>query len=274
MALFFQIALVLFSFFSLYARADLRVFPTRIVLTDTKRVSNISLRHIGTQPARYKISLVFYRMKPDGSMELVPNAEKTTRPEEHSAVKLIRFSPRSVSLTPNNEQVVRILYSGPGNLANGEYRAHIYFEPLDEPEGDKITANDPSKKVSMHLQAKVAIAVPVIYKKGKTDFSANLSQLKVNKTPNKPQTFSVVLKSSGNAFPFGDLIATFLSPGKEPATVGIVRSVSSYLPERSFNYPLNPPEGVKVSGGILRLELKSPDEEGARVLATTETHVN
>lgn len=274
MALLSKLVFGLLCIISITSRADLRVYPTRIVLNDTKRVADISLRHMGTKPARYKISLVFYRMKADGSMLLVEKPETSVRPEEHSALKLIRFSPRSVALTPNNEQVVRIMYAGPKDLADGDYRAHIYFEPLDEPEDDSQAGGKEKKAVTMHLQAKVAIAVPVIYKKGKTDSALTLTQLKVVKPPGKPVSYSVTLKSSGNAFPFGDLFAIFTAPGKEPVSVGVVRSISSYVPERTFSYDLNPPAGVKLAGGTLRLELRSSDEEASRVLAFAETRVN
>ncbi len=252
--------------FSLPLFADLRVYPTRLTLSDTKRVGDVSLRHTGTQPARYKISTVFYRMKEDGSMELSKSPQK----EDRSAIDLIRFSPRQVTLPPNLEQVIRVMYSGPKDLAQGEYRAHLLFEPMDEPE---LEPKAKGEQVQMRLQAKVAIAVPVIFKQGKVEFTAKLSNLKLVKLPDGQPGYSVDLTGEGNGFPYGDVLAFFTPAGKTKQSLGIVRSVASYLKKRKISYPFTVPENTKIANGKLTLEYRDTEEDGGKVLASTETQV-
>lgn len=246
--------------------ADLRVYPTRLTLTDTKRVGDISLRHVGTQPARYRISTVFYRMKHDGGME----QSKTPEKEDRSAVKLIRFSPRQVTLPPNLEQVIRVMYSGPKDLANGEYRAHLFFEPMDEPETEGKASKD---QMQMKLQAKVAIAVPVIYKQGKVEVTTKLSHLKIVKMPSGEQGYSVELSHEGNGFPYGDFLVFFTPQGKSQVSLGLVRSVASYLRKRSVSYPFTLPENTMLANGKLRVEYHQPEEDGGKLLSLIEINV-
>ncbi len=254
--------LVLFLFaFPLFA--DLRVYPTRLTLTDTKRVGDISLRHVGTQPARYRISTVFYKMKIDGSME----QSKTPEKEERTAINLIRFSPRQVTLPPNVEQVIRVMYSGPKDLKDGEYRVHLFFEPMDEPEETSKASKD---QMQMKLQAKVAIAVPVVFKQGKIETSSKLANLKIVKMPSGEQGFSVDLISEGNGFPYGDFLAFFAPQGKAQVNIGIVRSVASYLKKRNVSYAFTLPADTTLAKGKLRLEYHQPEEDGGKLLTSSE----
>lgn len=244
------------------ARAGLQVFPTRVYLSDDAAVANLTLRHVGQKPMRYRISTVFYRMKPDGSIAVAPDPQESERP----AVKLLRFSPRTVTLPPNIEQVVRVMYAGPKNLPEGEYRAHLHLEP-DEDDDSAGTIEMKKGKMSMQLHARVAVAVPVIYRHGHPAAEVALSGLKVIEE-NKKAFFSLDMASSGPAFPYGDFHAFFVAPGAAPEPVGLVRGVASYLPKREVKYELSPAKPLK--GGVLRLEYRQPEDAGGKVLATAE----
>ena len=247
------------------AHASLQVFPTRVELSDAKRVANISLRHLGAKASAYRVTAVFYRMKEDGSLELADNATA----EEHSLTKFLRFSPRQATIPPNLEQVVRVMFSG-GALEEGDYRAHLHFEPADEDDAPPVESKP--GKISLNLRSRVAVSIPVIFRKGNPTYTVALSDLSLTNNDGK-QGYLLTMTSTGKAFPYGDFEAFFTPKGSTKAeAVGTVKGVASYLPKRTVAYTLS----SKISGpGTLRIEFHEPDTngEGTKALATVETVV-
>lgn len=260
--------LTLLVLFSLDARADLQIFPTRLVLTDSKKITNISLRHFGEKPGQYKVTAVFYRMKSDGTMAIVNDFKDDEKP----LVKYLRFSPRTVTIPPGAEQVVRVVYGGPGNLPEGEYRAHLHFEPTDAMEGEVMNLPSEDKRIKMQLQARIAFAVPIIFKHGKPQYSAKLSNLKVAAPApeTKEPTISLDVEWTGNSFPYGDFVA-FLKTEKGESEVGVVRGVASYVSPRTVTFPALPDK--KITNGTLRVEFREPEDSGAAVVQKIEAPV-
>jgi len=248
------------------AQAALQVFPTRLFLSPKKRVTQLSLRHIGPKTETYRITTVFYRMTPDGKMEKI----ETPSDEERPLLKFVRFSPREVKLPPNIEQTVKVMALPNEALTDGEYRAHILFEPVGEDNSENEKAD--SKDVAMKLSARIAVAVPVFYRQGTPEFQVSANELKLEASADGKQSFQARLNSSGKRFLYGD-VKVFFSPNKggEPIQVGTVLGVSSYVPSRVIQYSLTVPDGVQLKNGKLRLEVSETPEEGGKLLATTET---
>ena len=159
-----QISSFLFSliliFLSLPSFADLQVFPFRIVLSDKERTAQISVRHRGTKPMRYRITTVFYKMNPDGTMKPLDKVSST----DNAADSYFRYSPKQVLLEPNVEQVIRLMMRAPADLPEGEYRTHLHFEGMDDPDA-KPAENGKSDESKMVLKARMAVAIPVVIRK-------------------------------------------------------------------------------------------------------------
>jgi hypothetical protein len=258
---------------SINAFASIQVFPTRVELSDENRVANISVRHRGNAPGHYRIDAVFYRMSEDGTMNVVTDAT----PAERSLVKYLRFNPRQTTLPPNLEQVVRIIVAPPKDLPEGDYRAHLHFMPTDDAEADTSTAapNGKKNKIQIALDAKLALAIPVVFRHGAPKVNAQLSKLKVVTNADKQLAFSAELSSEGNAFAFGDFVPVFTPKGGAPVELGAARGVASYVPKRMVSFPFSMPAGLtSLSGGKLRLEFREhrADNE-AHVLTSAETDV-
>lgn len=262
---FFPIVSLYVFFLSVSAFANLQVFPTRVLLTDQQRSAQISLRHQGKVATKYKIEAVYYKMLPNGTMEKVSEPKKA----EQTAVDFIRFSPRQVVLEPNIEQVVRILLRAPADLQEGEYRAHLYFEGFDEEETVDKTRPVEGNTAHMSLKAKMAVAVPVIVRKGNPTVQAELRNLKVAVDETGKLAYTVEMDRKGKSFIYGDLRVLFTPDGATSAkVVGEAIGVSSYIPTRTFTYPLT----VETLGkGVLRVELNAPIADGGKSLAVTET---
>jgi len=101
---------------------DLLVAPTRLVLTGG-RSAEVILNNIGDEPATYRISAEFRRMKPDGTLEEVADPSDS----EKSARDMLMYAPRRVTLAPHEPQSIRIAARPPQGLPDGEYRVHLLF---------------------------------------------------------------------------------------------------------------------------------------------------
>ena len=242
------------------AYAELQVFPLRVVLTDKDKTAQIALRHRGTKEERYRITTVFYRMGADGSMKATTDLTK----EDADASSLFRYSPRQVLLQPNVEQVVRIMSRVPADLPDGEYRTHLHFEAMSDPP----QAGQPGgNQAQMMLIARMAVAIPVVIKKGQTKVDVALSNFKIQKETDGKLSFVVDIQKSGNGFAYGNFeIVSIDDQGKE-TSLATVLGISSYIEKRVAKFPL---AVDKIPKGKIKLLFKEPSPEGDRLLAQVE----
>ena len=87
------------------AAGDLLVAPTRVIL-DGSRGTEVVLNNIGAEPATYRVSLEVKRMTAEGGLDEIDEANANAA--ERAALDMIAFSPRRVTLPPNQPQVIRI----------------------------------------------------------------------------------------------------------------------------------------------------------------------
>ena len=88
----------------LLAQGGLLLTPKRVVFEGAKTSESINLANLGKDTARYVISLVEYRMKEDGGFEEITQQEAG----QYSAEPFIRYFPRTVTLAPNEAQIIRL----------------------------------------------------------------------------------------------------------------------------------------------------------------------
>lgn len=249
--------LFLTGFVALPARANLQVYPTRLSLSDTIRAGMISIRNRGDKPETFKVSVSYFRMKTDGSLEAVSEAKEIERPllGEH-----LRFSPREFTLPPNAEQVVRVLYAGGGGeVAEGEYRCHLNVAPIPTETKQEKTA---SKTMKIVLEAKLAVAVPIFFRHGNVTSDVELENLRLLNTSEAGAAAALDMKFNGNGYPFGEFIA-FLSKGSDEGDeIGRIRGVAAYISPRKVTIPLTVLK-EKLSGKTLRVEYRLPETEKA-----------
>jgi len=254
----------------LFSDNRFQVFPTRVILSNNKRAAEVTIRNQNTTRERYKISAVFFRMNRDGSMVLV----KYPKPEENSAVSFLHFSPKYVELGPNEEQLVRIMIRPLIHLTEGDYQAHLRFVPLNDNEEPEIF-NNQKEKIMMHVKAKMAISISVIFRHGNAPFKLSLSNLELFKKGDHQYSFKVNMNRSGKGFAIGDFFVFFkpLNFNEDEKLVGAIKGVASYLDFRTATYDLNNPENIDIKNGILHLKFYSSSSEGEKLLAETTAKI-
>lgn len=252
------------------ASANLMLHPTRIVFDKNQRSAQLELINNGKETATYRISLVNRRMSDIGDISAID----TPLPGEQFADEFLRYSPRQVVLAPGAGQTVRILLRKPADLPAGEYRSHLQFDRIPAVGSTSSIDNQDQKTepgaVGVQLQALIGVSIPVIVRHGETAATVSMAGLQLLKpVADKPPTLAVDLQRSGNRSVYGDLVATFTPHNGALQEVGRAGGVAVYTPNplRRVKLTLQPPQGLTLARGTLRLEYKERLEAGGKLLA-------
>ena len=228
------------------ASGDLLVAPTRIIL-DGSRGTEVVLNNIGSAPATYRISLEIKRMTAAGGLDEI--AEEKATPAERAALDMIVFSPRRVTLPPNQPQVVRVGVRVPEGLPPGEYRAHMLFRAVpDVVPAVAGEAKSASTGVSIALTPIYGITIPVIVRVGDLGAEAVIGEAWVSEDADGP-AFNFDLSRTGDRSVYGDIEVT--RPGvAEPLLVA--RGIAVYPEVTARTVSLRVPDEVaaKLKGPV------------------------
>lgn len=256
---FIILAFILFIPLNLSAQGNLLVTPKRVVFDGTKRSFDLNLANIGEDTAIYAISLVQVRMKEDGSFETI------TTPDEgqNFADKNLRFFPRSVTLPPNEAQVVKVQLLKTSQLSPGEYRSHFYFRavPKIKPLGEEDKMID-STAISVRLTPIFGITIPAIIRIGESNTKVNLTDLSLIMTDDATPSLKLKFNRTGNFSSYGDLAVDYVSPQGTITRVGAANGIAVYTPNTSryFQFNLNKDLGIDFTTGKLKVTYSAPSD--------------
>ncbi|HMC99727.1 MAG TPA: Fn3-like domain-containing protein [Ferruginibacter sp.] len=250
--LFFLPVLILLSFLTaskLSAQGNLLITPKRVVFEGNKRSEELNLANIGKDTATYIISFIQYRMEEDGKFVKITQPD----PGQNFADKNLRFFPRTVTLGPNEAQTVKVQLTKANDLAPGEYRSHLYFRasPPEKPLGDIEPEKD--SVLSVRLTPIFGISIPVIIRKGESDATVSIADVKFQQNDSL-RAVDITFNRSGNMSVYGDVGIDYISPEGKVTRVGGVKGLAVYTPNtvRRFHIVLNNVTGINFRTGKLR----------------------
>ena len=231
---------------SAHAAGDLLVAPTRVIL-DGSRGTEVVLNNIGAEPATYRVSLEVKRMTAEGGLDEIDEANANAA--ERAALDMIAFSPRRVTLPPNQPQVIRIGVRIPEGLAPGEYRAHMLFRAV--PDAAPAVA-DPAKPkgegVSIALTPIYGITIPIIVRVSDLAATAKIGEAWVGDTRDG-SAFNFHLTRTGNRSVYGDIAVT--RPGvAEPLLLARGIAVYPEVGERTVSLRVPAEVAAKLKGPV------------------------
>ncbi len=241
------------------AQGNLLIMPRRIVFEGAKKSEQITVANTGKDTAKYVVSIVQMRMKDDGSFE------KITTPDsgQYFSDKYIRFFPRTITLAPNESQVIKMQLNKAGKLAAGEYRSHIYFRalPKEKPLGEEEASKD-TAAISIKLVPIFGITIPVIIRVGETSAKVELTNISLQIVNDTLPKLSMKFIRSGNNSVFGDIQVDYISPQGKVTKVGSVKGLAVYTPNtlRNFQCDLDRIKGIDYHTGKLHIVYTSPAE--------------
>lgn len=198
------------------AFAQAQVFPTRLTLTEENPSSYLTLRNPSAKSQKFKIEILELAMKKDGSV--VP-----AKGEHPLLLDGIKYSPKTVDVAANEKQTVRVMMTSFDGLPEGESHIYLHFVPI----GDTETKT----AAKLSLQARIAVAVPIIVRHGSPKLDAKMKSPKVIKDAQGNFKVSFEVTNTTPYFLTGDLEVLALTP-KGEVSLSKVLSISSYLPSR------------------------------------------
>jgi hypothetical protein len=273
--IFLSVLLCISIFFlnDLNAQGNLLITPRRIVFEGSKRSMDLNLANTGVDSATYAISLVQIRMKDDGGFETITEPDSGQR----FADKNIRYFPRSVTLGPNEAQVVKVQVIKSNDLITGEYRSHFYFRavPKSNPLGEKEAGKD-TTAISVKLTPIFGITIPVIIRVGDNTTKIALSELAFQMANDTVPRLSMAFNRTGSMSVYGDLTVDHVSSQGKITRVGVANGVAVYTPNtiRRFQFNLNKIPGTDYKSGILRIRYSAPSDVKPVKYAEAEINLN
>jgi len=255
------------------AQGDLLITPRRVVFEGSKRSVDLNLANTGNDTATYAISLVQIRMKEDGGFETITEPD----PGQRFADRFIRYFPRTVTLGPNEAQVVKVQVTRASELQDGEYRSHFYFRATrnNTPLGEEDKSRD-TTSISVRITPVFGITIPIIIRKGVSTADVTLSDLKFNLINDSEPGINFVFKRTGNMSVFGDIAVDHISPQGKRTRVGIANGVAVYTPNkvRRFQFNLHKIPGVDFNTGTLHVIYSAPSDVKPVRYAEAELRLN
>lgn len=266
----FTLCALLFMLPAGQALAQLMLYPTRVVFEGNQRSAQLELINNGSETATYRITLVNRRMSETGEFSDV--AEPLAG--EQLADNLLQYSPRQVTLEPGAGQAVRIMVRKPADLVAGEYRSHLLFAQQPEISGIRSIESSAAAadEIGIQLTALVGASVPVIVRHGATDANVALTQLQLQRSSTGLPLLALQMQRSGTQSVFGDLTVSFTPRSGAEQVIGRANGVAVYTPNplRRAGIALQPPSGLHLSNGTLRVTYQEQAEDGGRLLAEAE----
>jgi hypothetical protein len=276
---FFFFAFILISGFAflfpfeIFSQGNLLVTPRRVVFEGDKRSFDLNLANTGQDTATYAISMVQIRMNEDGSFENITEPD----PGQRFADENIRYFPRSVTLPPNEAQVVKVQLRNASTLEPGEYRSHFYFRSVPKLEalGEEEAQID-TTELTVRITPVFGITIPAIIRIGQSNTTVTLSDLALDFNDTNTPTLSLKFNRTGNFSVYGDLKVDHVSPQGTVTKVGIANGIAVYTPNtaRRFQFNLNNEQGVDFKSGKLIVEFSSSSDVKAERFAKAELSLN
>lgn len=252
-------------------QGDLLITPRRLVFEGSKRSIDMNLANTGKDSATYAISLVQIRMTETGAFETITEPD----PGQLFADKNIRYFPRTVTLGPNESQVVKVQVNRINDMNPGEYRSHFYFRAIPKPValGESSKRQD-STSISIVLKPVFGITIPVIIRVGQLSAGVTLSDLALKMVNDSP-VISLTFNRSGNMSIYGDINVFHIDQAGKETKVGTVNGIAIYTPnqKRTFQFNLNKAEGIDFSKGRLKAVFSASSDVKPEKYAEAEVNL-
>ena len=265
--------LIVFTYlfpFDAAGQGNLLVTPRRVVFEGNTRSFDLNLANTGQDSATYAISMVQIRMNEDGSFETITEPD----PGQNFADKNIRYFPRSVTLPPNEAQVVKVQLLRANELNPGEYRSHFYFRSIPKVValGEEEETEIDTTSISVRLVPVFGITIPAIIRVGQSNTKVSLSDLDLEIDENSIPKLSLTFNRTGNFSVYGDLTVDHISADGTVTRVGIANGIAVYTPNavRQFTFDLNPIPGVDFRSGKLLVDFSASSDVKPEKFAEAE----
>lgn len=246
---------------------DINLYPRRIVMNASDRVTSVGIYNRTTNTGDYEISVADMVMGADGGLYQLGNLPTTVTTDRlQPASSFLRWSPRRVTLLGSESQTVRIMARPPEGLPDGEYRSHFMVVSVPPVSEQGLTIEQATGQTStgsgdigVTITPRFGLSIPIIVRVGQTTLDVTLSSPRVTRVA-EGTFIEVDVNRSGTRSAYGDLEVT--APGFA-GPVAVARGVGVYPEIDSRHVILRLAEGVDPARLVpgLRLAIRFVDDD-------------
>lgn len=255
---------------------DLKIAPASITISGRSRTAEVYLINPSTSPKTYSIGLLNLRMSETGEMTRVDSL----LPGDCFADQFLRVTPRRVVLGPKMQQVVRLQFLRPTDLADGEYRSNLAVSVIPDTPSDTTPTEEGT--LNIKLTAIYGVLVPITVRVGTTSATASFADVSlISGSSPETRTLGFTIERSGNQSVSGKVMVEYLPEGQTKPVIlekGKNYTVFPTIPRRLVKLDIALPEEFveNFHGGSLRLSYLNSNEENGKIgtlLASAEVPV-
>lgn len=198
--------------------ADMLISPTRAAMDTDNRSATLVLRNTSDGARSYRLMWEDKKVNEAGQYEMVEPGENWP-----TASKMVRFSPRQITVGPGENQTVRLSFRPPANLEPGEYRSHLKLQVIgeeSEPTG-VFEMDDPDREgVSFKLFMQMSFSIPVIARHNVSPPEVSIANVAVvPATGQQNMALAITLDRKGDASSYGDLTVEMQKDAQSPVEI-------------------------------------------------------
>jgi hypothetical protein len=272
MRLLFTVIFSIIFFVESFAQGDLMIFPKRLVFEGTqKRAQTLYLSNNGEDIVTYRVSYLEIRMGSNGQFETI----KLPDPGQRFASPYLRVYPHTITLAPNEAQVVKVQLTKTNELKPGEYRSHLYFRAVPKTKSDKKNKKTNDKQhFDVSLTPVYGISIANIIKIGEPEVNVSISNLNFEGLNDSIPIISMDFNRLGKYSAYGDFRVQHTSKEGKETEVAVMKGFAIYVPgaTRKVRVELNNSKDVNYSSGILKVTYTS--QADGKIDATAVWNLN
>ena len=241
------------------AQGDLLITPTRVVFEGNKQREEFNLVNMGKDTTTFSISFLHYNQTENGGYAIIEKADSV----QMIAEPYLRIFPRTVTLAPQEPQIVMLQCRRKSDMPLGEYRSHLYFRSEKDYKPLRDKSADTIKTVSVKLIPIYGISIPVIIRTGEMKVNSSLSNLKLITQQDSILALKLEINREGNCSTYGDLIVDYIPAKGKPYEIGQVKGVKVFTNLNKLNMAINlkTTPGMDLRYGKLKVRYTNPDSK-------------
>ncbi len=252
------------AYFAQAANEGVIIAPTRVVFSGRDRSQIVRLINKDSVARRFRISLIHISMDDKGTRV------ETTSPDRNQllAQKMIRFAPRQITIPPEGWQTIRIMVRKPHDLADGEYRTHMKFAIIPDPEKkSRLNLNEPSNTpntVGIKINIIMNVTIPLIVRQGQGGVKATPQSVILKKDEKSGrQIMEVELDRTGNQSLFADIAIFDDSAQDGSLKLGEIKGIAIYTPNtvQYVPIPVKLEDTTSLRGKNVRIEVYDREDK-------------
>ncbi len=206
------------------AYAGLLIAPLRVVFDQNERSKVVTIINSGQKSASYRIGFKNLEQLPSGEYKEIKNRNNVNA-SQFFANKMIRFSPRQVSLNPGDRQQIRISLRKPNTITAGEYRSHLTFTQLPEPE--MLPGNNKSQGIKVFMLT--SFSIPVQVRHGNPEVHPQITDAKLTHLKTDQWQIETTIHKESPFSSFGKIVAYWReSSGHEYTEIDFIDNATLY----------------------------------------------